>query len=381
MTIRPKDVQFLSHALELAHRGAGLVSPGAMVGAVVVKKGTRVGEGFYRYDQKKHAEVVAIEKAGQQARGATLYLNLEPCSHFGRTPPCADLVIQSGIRRVVCSMEDPNPLVSGKGFRKLRRAGIQVELGSLREEAVRLNEAFVHCITRGRPFVTLKAAMTLDGKIALGKQRRGSATWITSEASRERVQQIRHGQDAILVGINTILLDNPLLTDRSRKPRRRRLLRIVLDARLRLPLDSQLVKTADNDVLVFCDADSSARKRHELERRGVQAVSFPKHAGLPGRQSSSNWKFILGELAGRDIQSVLIEGGGETNASALQADIIDKFHFFVAPKILGGTRNISVFGGTGFQALTKATKISNVTLEHINGDILITGYPVRAGVW
>lgn len=376
MKISPQDIRFLHRAFELAQRGVGLVSPGALVGAVLVKNKKVLSEGFYHYSRKKHAEVIAIEKAGAHAAGSTLYLNLEPCSHFGRTPPCADQVIQSGIQRVVCAMRDPNPRVSGKGFRRLQAAGIELNVGTLEKEAARLNEAFIKFITTQRPFVTLKAAMTLDGKIALAHQEKGSVTWITSEASRERVHQIRHAYDAILVGTNTILMDDPLLTDRSGRPRRRKLLRVVLDARLKTPLHSKLVKSANDDVLIFCAPTVNERKRRSFEERGVQIVSWPGTSPRASRHSSGlRWKSILRELARREIQSLLIEGGGETNWSAVKARVVDKFHFFVAPKILGGYGHVSVFGGSGFTSMTQAFQLRDLTVEDIAEDVLITAYP------
>lgn len=369
MFITPNDIEYLHQALELARRGAGRVSPGALVGAVVVKHGRVLGEGFYRYDLGKHAEVLAIEKAGSKARGATLYLNLEPCSHFGRTPPCSDFVIQSGIQRVVCSMRDPNALVAGRGFRKLRSAGIQVDVGLLEAEARRLNEAFLKFITTKQPFVTLKTAMTLDGKIASARQRRGSITWITSEASRARAHELRHAQDAILVGVNTILKDDPLLTDRSRLPRRRKLLRVVLDSKLRTPLRSKLVETASGDVLLFCSSTASIGKRRLLEKKGVTVVIVgPHNEQLP-------WTKMLLELETREIQSVMIEGGAKTNSSAFKAGIIDKFHFFIAPKVLGGGQHVPVFDGVEFPSVGVVCELADLSVERINGDLLITGYP------
>lgn len=255
------DELFLKQALELAARGQGLASPNPMVGALVVDAGGRiVGSGTHIFAELKHAEVLALEQAGAAARGGTLYLNLEPCSHTGRTGPCADAVIAAGIARVVCSMEDPNPLVAGKGFERMRAAGIEVEVGILEAEARRLNESFAQFIRTGLPFVTLKAAMSLDGKIAAPAEHRlqlvGAASsnpsYITGPEARHRVHRMRHASDAILVGVGTVIADDPLLTDRSGLPRRRPLLRVILDSRLRLPLGSRVVETAQDDVVVFC---------------------------------------------------------------------------------------------------------------------------------
>src|SRR5208283_2820065 len=270
------DEQHMRMALELARAGVGLVSPNPAVGAVVADaSGREVGKGTHTYDGVKHAEVLALEQAGDSARRGTLYLNLEPCSHQGRTGPCADSVIAAGISRVICSMEDPNPRVAGQGFAKLRAAGITVQVGLLEAEAKKLNEAFAKYIRRGKPLVTLKSAMTLDGKIADATKpgtEPGSPTpategarsgyhWITGEAARTHVQQLRHRNDAILAGVGTVMADDPLLTDRSGLPRRRKLLRVILDSYLRIPPSSRVIQTAENDVLVLCSTAEEPAQR------------------------------------------------------------------------------------------------------------------------
>ncbi|MDD5543465.1 MAG: bifunctional diaminohydroxyphosphoribosylaminopyrimidine deaminase/5-amino-6-(5-phosphoribosylamino)uracil reductase RibD [Acidobacteriia bacterium] len=373
MNTSADDLTFMKKALELARRGIGQVSPGALVGAVVVKHGDIVGEGFYQYDRRKHAEVIAVEKAGRKAAGATLYLNLEPCSHFGRTPPCADFLIQNKIRRVVCAMKDPNPLVSGKGFQKLRKAGIPVETGLLGDEAARLNEQFVKHVATGKPFVTLKTAMTLDGKIAFPNQKRGSITWITGESARRRVHDIRHAHDAILVGINTVLKDDPQLTDRSGRPRRRRLLRVILDAQLRLPLRSQIVRSAHEDVLAFCQTSAKKSAGPALAKHGVEVVPCLK----TGLSTSANWNNILKELGKRQIQSLLIEGGAATNSSALRAGVVDKFHFFIAPKILNGRDAVPVFAEDLGRSSRVPASVDLWSIEFVGEDLLVTAYAVN----
>src|SRR5580704_9346937 len=294
MPAHSADEQFLHRALELARAGVGLASPNPYVGAVISdQQGNIVGTGTYTYAGAKHAEILALEAAGANARGGTLYINLEPHAHHGRTPPCTDALISAGIQRVVASMADPNPKVSGRGFEQLRAAGVKVEVGGLEAEARRLNEAFARYIRHGVPLVTLKSAMTLDGKIApppaaVPKHTPGipAGGWITSEAARANVQQQRHQSDAILVGVGTILADDPLLTDRSGNPRRRPLLRVILDSHLRLPLSSRLVQSVaterKNDVLVFCSS-AAKEKRSELEARGVRVEEVPSTAsdGLP----------------------------------------------------------------------------------------------------
>src|SRR5450631_2430525 len=278
------DEQYMRRALDLARAGVGLVSPNPAVGAVVVDaSGREVGAGTHTYDGITHAEVLALQQAGNAARGGTLYLNFEPCSHQGRTGPCADAVIAAGIRRVVCSMQDPNPRVAGRGFAKLRAAGVEVEVGLFQAEAKKLNESFAKYIRLGKPLVTLKSALTLDGKIADATKpgtEPGSAMpategarsgyhWITGEVARAHVQQLRHRNDAIMVGVGTVLADDPLLTDRSGHSRRRPLLRVVLDSRLRLPLESQVASTAQDDVLVFCSLAEEKRKQ-QLREKGIR---------------------------------------------------------------------------------------------------------------
>ena len=335
-----RDEHFLQHALELARHGIALTSPNPCVGAVIVAPDGRItGEGSHTYENKKHAEVLALEHAGNRARGATLYLNLEPCSHQGRTGPCADTVIAAGIRRVVCSMEDPNPQVAGRGFAKLRNAGIEVAVGLLEAEAKKLNEAFAKYIRHKMPFVLLKSAITLDGKIAASPNSapstdsRGSTRtrWITGEAARSHVQQLRHENDAILTGIGTILADDPLLTDRTGQPRRRPLLRVILDSHLRLPLESQIARTANSDVLIFC-ASRDQERRQQLEQLGISIESAPESPG--GHLDLTSVLRRLGEL---EITSAMIEGGVHLNTAAVNDGIVDKVMLYVAPKIFGET--------------------------------------------
>jgi len=339
------DELHMRRALDLARAGVGLVSPNPAVGAVVVDaSGREVGSGTHTYDGVKHAEVLALEHAGDKARGGTLYLNLEPCSHQGRTGPCADAVIAAGISRVICSMEDPNPQVAGQGFAKLRAAGIKVEVGLYEAEAKKLNESFAKYIRRGKPLVTLKSAMTLDGKIADATKpgtEPGSAVpategarsgyhWITGEVARTHVQQLRHQSDAILAGVGTVMADDPLLTDRSGLPRRRKLLRVILDSYLRIPLASRVVQTAENDVLVLCST-AEEEGRQALEAKGIRVQQIA--ATVDGRPDLAAIVQSLGEL---EITSLLIEGGALVNGAALASGEVDKVFLYYAPKILGG---------------------------------------------
>lgn len=353
----------MARALELARKGTGLAHPNPMVGAVVVKGGRVVGEGFHAYDRRDHAEVVALGRAGAAARGATLYLNLEPCSHTGRTGPCTEAILAAGIRRAVIAMPDPNPLVSGRGIARLRRAGIQVTVALRREEAEKLNEPFARWIRTGLPLVTLKAALTLDGRIAGPGN---SATWITSPASREEVQRMRHAADALLTGIGTVLADNPRLTDRTGLPRRRKLLRVVLDSRLRLPLRSKLVSSAAGDVLVFATESPLSARGRALERAGVEVVQ------VRARRGHADLGAVIRELGRREILSVLIEGGAELNAAALEAKIADKMVLFFAPKLLGSDA-VPLARGSG-RTLGRLPALRDLSLHRFGPDFAVEGY-------
>src|SRR5580658_6078640 len=267
----------MDEALELARQGLGRTSPNPAVGAVLVKGGEIVGRGFHTYTRAKHAEVLALEEAGELARGATLYITLEPCSHQGRTPPCADALIRAGVSHVIAAMQDPNPQVAGQGFRRLHEAGIAVELApDYTEEAARLNEAFIHSMRTALPLVTLKAALTLDGKISAPEDNTG---WITSERARAHVQQIRHNADAILTGIGTVLADDCLLTDRTGLERSRPLLRIVADSTLRIPLESRIVESFNGDLAILTTSAASEERRRALEYRGIRVLVFDGPGG------------------------------------------------------------------------------------------------------
>ncbi len=379
------DEHFLQQALDLAKQGIGLTSPNPHVGAVVVDTGGNiVGTGTHTYDGVKHAEVRALEHAGARANGGTLYINLEPCSHQGRTAPCAEAVITAGIRRVVASMQDPNPAVSGRGFERLRVAGVQIEAGLLEDQARRLNESFAKYIRHGTPLVTLKAAMTLDGKIAPPpaealREADGapSGGWITSDLARAHVQELRHQHDALLVGVGTILADDPLLTDRSGRPRRRPLLRVILDSRLRLPLESRLVQSvappvataSPSDVLVFCSS-ADENKKAQLEERGVRVEHIADR--MPdGRPDMPAIFRRLGEL---EIISAMIEGGATVNWTALASSVVDKVFLYYAPKILAGTGSISFAAGAGFPGMSEAAQVRSVRLHRFGEDFAVEGY-------
>lgn len=375
------DEQLLHRALELARQGIGLASPNPHVGAVIADvHGNAVGSGIYTYDGVKHAEVLALEAASGKARGGTLYINLEPHAHHGRTPPCTDALVAAGIRRVVASMPDPNPKVSGIGFERLRAAGVHVEVGRMEEQARRLNEGFARYIRHGTPLVTLKAAMTLDGKIAPPPtdaldRREGvpAGGWITSEVARAHVQELRHQNDALLVGAGTILSDNPLLTDRSGRARRRPLLRVILDSRLRMPVESRLVRSVaaerKNDVLVFCAA-AEEQKKAQLEELGIRVEAIPvvEPDGRPDLPA------ILRRLGELEITSVMIEGGATVNWTALAANAVDKVFLYYAPKILAGAGSIPFAAGAGFHHMSQAAQVKRVHLHQFGEDFAVEGY-------
>jgi diaminohydroxyphosphoribosylaminopyrimidine deaminase/5-amino-6-(5-phosphoribosylamino)uracil reductase len=391
------DAVFMDRALELAARGVTLTSPNPMVGAVLVREAGRgldlftlnpegepagikiVGEGFHTYEGVRHAEIVALEAAGESARGATLYINLEPCCHKGRTGPCTNALISAGVKRVVAAMADPNPEVAGRGFKHLRAAGIEVSTGLREAEARRLAEAFAKWIVNRRPLVTLKSALTLDGQLVLPHPQRrarpalrGRAAlaarekkdrWISSPESRAEVQRMRHASDALLTGIGTVLGDDPLLTDRTGLPRRRKLLRVVMDSRLRLPLRSKLVRSADGDVLVFTRAREDAPKARALRRAGIEVVR------VAGRGAKPDLRAVIAELGRREILSVLLEAGATLNSASLSAGIVDKMRVFLAPKIAGFKG--AAAAPNGFQA---ACELHNITMAQFGADFAVEGY-------
>lgn len=354
-------------ALELASFGIGQVSPSPLVGSVIVaENGEIVGEGTYIYENLIHAEVLALQKAGELAKGGTAYVSLEPHAHRGRTKPCTDALINAGIKRVVAPIEDPNPLVSGKGFQVLRENGIEVVTGVLKEEAARLNEKFCHWHKLKRPFVHLKMAISLDGRIAT---RTGDSRWITGERTRSKSHELRHEYDAIMVGANTVAVDNPSLTDRSGKRRRRKLLRVVLDNSLKISTNSQLVYTAsETPTIVFTDSRDT-EKIDELKSEGVEVVCIA--------EGGRNLQGVLQELGKREIQSVLVEGGTRLAGAFYDAKLIDKVSFFIAPIVIGGKDAPTAIGGNGSQLLSTAMRLRDVEIKKHGEDFEITGYPRR----
>jgi diaminohydroxyphosphoribosylaminopyrimidine deaminase / 5-amino-6-(5-phosphoribosylamino)uracil reductase len=354
-------------ALALAKKGLGTTSPNPMVGAIVVKGQRVIGRGYHRKPGEPHAEPIALEQAGEQARGGTLVVNLEPCCHTEkRTPPCTDAIIKAGIKRVIVAMFDPNPQVSGKGVEALRKAGIEVKVGVLSEEARRLNEVYVTFREKKRPFFLMKAALSLDGKIAT---KIGESKWISNEESRAYSGKLRSVMDAIMVGINTVILDNPLLLPKNAKPKRYPV-RIVLDSKLRIPLACDLVKTANTyKTIVVALPDARADKGDRLKSLGVEVIRVG--AGEGGRVSLVE---LCRELWEREIMSVLVEGGGELNSSLLKEDLFDKVVLFYGPMFIGGKGASGLVSGKGIDFLKDAHRVDVVSVKKMQDDICIEGY-------
>jgi diaminohydroxyphosphoribosylaminopyrimidine deaminase/5-amino-6-(5-phosphoribosylamino)uracil reductase len=358
------DARWMRRALELAERGRGYVEPNPLVGAVIVRDGQVIGEGWHQRYGQAHAEVNALAAAGDAARGATLYVTLEPCCHHGKTPPCTDAILRAGVVRVVAAMSDPFPQVAGQGAALLRAAGVLVEFGAGEPEARRLNAPYLKLLATKRPYVHAKWAMTLDGKMAT---RTGDSKWISNEASRRRVHALRGRMDAILVGIGTALADDPLLT--ARPPGPRTALRIVLDSQGRLPLTSQLVRTAhETPVLIVTSETRDAKRQEELSALGCEV--YP----LPGEGARPSVPALLDELGRRRLTNVLVEGGAEVLGSFRDADAIDEVHVFIAPRLAGGASAKTPIGGQGVARIKEALPLAQWQVEMIEGDLFVHGW-------
>jgi diaminohydroxyphosphoribosylaminopyrimidine deaminase/5-amino-6-(5-phosphoribosylamino)uracil reductase len=362
-----KEEDYMRAALSLAKRGLGKTSPNPMVGALVVKGQRVVGQGYHRKAGEPHAEVIALEQAGDNARGATLIVTLEPCCHTEkRTPPCVDAVIKAGIKKVVVAMFDPNPQVNGKGAEALRKAGIEVKVGLLSEEARRLNEAFVTFQEKRRPFFLMKAAASLDGKIAT---KIGESKWISNEESRAYSNRLRSTMDAIMVGINTVILDNPMLLPKGARPKRYPV-RVVLDSKLRIPLSCDLVKTARKyRTMIFTLSDQSSDREGKLDSLGVEVVRVGA-----GENRMVSLDDVCLELWKRGITSVLVEGGGEVNSGLLKAGLIDKVVLFYGPFFIGGKNAANLVAGKGIDFLKDARRVEVISVKRMKDDICVEGY-------
>ncbi len=368
------DERFMQEALSLARKGWGHVSPNPMVGAVVVRDGVVVGRGHHEAAGGPHAEVNALADAGEKARGATIYVNLEPCNHEGRTPPCTRAILEAGISRVVSAMDDPNPAVAGGGNAFLHSRGVATTRGVLEAEARRLNEIFIKFVTTQQPFVVLKCAATLDGRIAT---RTRDSKWVTGPAARSYVHEIRHGLDGIMVGVGTVISDNPSLTTR-RADGRAGLdpVRIILDTKLSIPEDAKVLRSSPHadTILVTGEAVSSA-KRKVLRSRGVKVLDAPL------RRGRINLNSLMNRLGYIGVSSLLIEGGSKVIASALRARIVDKILFFYAPKIMGGSDGVPICEGPGPDYMRQCVPIRDMALHPMGEDFLVEGYIDKDATW
>ena len=368
--IEDKHIQYMRRAPALAQRARGRTSPNPMVGAVVVRRGKVVGEGYHSCAGHPHAEIEALRRAGDKARSADLYVNLEPCCHFGRTPPCTDAIIQAGIKRVFVGMKDPNSQVSGKGLRSLRAQGIVIVPDVLKEECVKLNESFIKVMKTGMPFVILKTAMSLDGKIAT---RSGDSRWITGKLARNHVHKIRNQVDAILVGTETVLKDNPRLTCRLETGTVKHPVRIILDRRNRIPLTANIFKNSRSQKVIYVTGpDISSRRLKALVDRKVEVLN--------GKSSKNGFhiKPLLKELANRGLNSILIEGGAELNASVVKAGVVDRVVAFISPILIGGTQAPGFLGGQGVLKVGGAMNLKDITVTKIGEDLMVEATPCSA---
>ena len=366
-----KALKYMELALELARKALGRTSPNPMVGAVVVKDGRIVGKGYHARAGTPHAEIHALREAGEDASGATLYVTLEPCCHHGRTGPCTEAVIQAGIKKVVMAMADPNPLVAGKGAQKLRASDIEVSCGVLEAEARRLNEVFIKYISTGLPYVVLKTAMTLDGKIATAG---GESKWITGPRAREQVHQLRDRYDAILVGIGTVLADDPSLTARLPDREGRDPVRVILDSRAATPPGAKiLTQNSEAQTIIVTTGEAPQGNVEQLENAGAVVLK------MSGNSAGIALPDLLRELAKREITSVLVEGGARVNGSFVRDKLVDKVFWYIAPKIIGGSKAPCPVGGPGIELLKDALQVENIEVHKLGNDICIEGYVVRGG--
>ena len=358
---------FMRTCLDLARRGRGRTSPNPMVGALLVREGERVGQGYHDHSGAPHAEVMALRDAGPQAVGATLYVNLEPCCHFGKTPPCVEEIIRCGVREVFSCGADPDPRVNGRGFQALRRAGIRVTVGLLEEEGSRLNESFSKFVRTRIPFLTVKGALSLDGKIATA---RGDSTWISGRESRLRVQELRYEADCIMVGLETLRKDDPRLTLRRPGGGQKKLTRVIVDSRLRVPTSARIFGTlSQGPIHIYTTRKGTAAAIRKLEQVGARVIPVRSKGGRVSLPA------VLEDLGARGLTSVLLEGGGEVIGSAFREGLVDKVILFMAPRIIGGRDAPGLLMGDGFSPLDACPRIRNLRLDRIGEDIYLEGYP------
>jgi diaminohydroxyphosphoribosylaminopyrimidine deaminase/5-amino-6-(5-phosphoribosylamino)uracil reductase len=353
----------MEKAIELAKKGIGKVNPNPLVGAVIVKNGEIIGEGYHECYGEAHAERNAVKNAVKSVEGSTIYVTLEPCAHYGKTPPCVDLIIEKKFKKVVIGMLDPNEKVSGKSIEKLKKHGIEVSVGVKEEECKKMNEIFMKYITSKIPFVVLKSGMSLDGKIATYS---GESKWITSKESREDAQNLRNRLNSIMVGVNTVIADDPELTCRVNNEKK--LIRIVVDTNLRIPLDSKIVKNTDKLTIIATTLKANEDKKQNLRDLGVKVIEVSE------KNNKVNLKELIEKLGQEGIDSILIEGGGTLNFSSLEENIVDKVIFYIAPKILGGENSKSCIAGIGFAELNQAVNLKDMSYRKIGEDLVVEGY-------
>ncbi len=365
------DSSYMTRALDLAELGAGYVNPNPPVGAVIVKDGRIIGEGYHKKYGEAHAEINAFNNATEPVAGATMYVTLEPCSHFGKTPPCVEAIINKGIKKVVVAVEDPNPLVAGRGIKILRENGIEVITGVLEDEAKKLNEIFIKFITTGLPFCTLKTAMTLDGKIAAYT---GDSRWVTNDESREYVHKLRHKYSSIMVGIGTVLADDPLLTTRLKDVDGKNPIRVVVDTKGIIPLDAKVLQCDENTKTIIATTEAiSEEKIKSIKKTGAEVIITPL------KNNKVDLSYLMKVLGEKRIDSILLEGGSSLNYSALHEGIVDKVVSFIAPKIIGGSSSKTPVGGEGIPYMKEAISLKDINIYRFEDDVMIEAY-IRKGV-
>lgn len=361
------DVRYMKKAIKLAKKGFGFVNPNPLVGALVVKDGKIIGKGYHGFFGGPHAEINAFNKAIAPLQGATLYVTMEPCNHHGKTPPCTDRIIAEKITRVVIGITDPNKLVNGKGISRLQQAGIEVSVGVLEKEVEKLNEVYIKFIKTGKPFVAIKTAMTLDGKIATFT---GDSKWISNELSREFVHELRHRYGAILVGVNTVIKDNPFLTNRSSFKKKKHPLRVVIDSRGRTPLNSNILnKEAETIIAVTNQATEHFCKA--IQEKGVEIIKCPE------KDNKVDLGYVIEKLADKGIDSILIEGGSTLNFTAIRGGIVDKVYSFISPKMVGGSQAVTPVGGNGLEKMIDAITLNIDKIKRFDDDLLIESYLIN----
>ncbi|WP_425445987.1 bifunctional diaminohydroxyphosphoribosylaminopyrimidine deaminase/5-amino-6-(5-phosphoribosylamino)uracil reductase RibD [Dethiothermospora halolimnae] len=360
------DKKYMKLAIELAKKGVGYVNPNPLVGAVIVKDGKIVGQGYHRAFGEDHAEVDAIKNSNGDITNSTMYVTLEPCSHYGKTPPCVNTIIKNGISKVVLAMKDPNPMVSGRGINILRESGVEVIVGVLEEEARRLNEVFIKYITKNKPFVILKTAMTLDGKIATTI---GDSKWISNEKSRYYVHKLRHKVSVIMVGINTIIKDNPKLTTRLNEIEGKDPIRVIVDSKGRVPISSNILNIKSNSKTIIATTDKMDKNKvKEIEAKGGEVIV------TPATDNKVDIKYLIKKLGQQGIDSILLEGGGTLNYSCLNEGVVDKVISFISPKIIGGSEAKTPIEGEGKDYIRDSFKLRDISVSRFDEDIMIEGY-------